>query len=160
MKKKRAFTLVEMLMSSSVFGMIAVIGMSIIGVMTFTLFNGQTESTNRSNFNEAIFYITREVQSAEGIRITEDGKNLEIKERGSTGYNLKYSVVSSYPADYIAFKDKRLLDIDADKSEFCFEDGLLKIKLGIVNNNTEVNQRPRKYEISVMPRGDCVKEID
>ena len=160
MKKKKAFTLVEMLMSLSIFGMIAVIGMSIIGVMTFNVFNGQTESTNRSNLNETVFYITREVQSAEGIRITDGGKNLEIKERGSSGYNLKYSLVDSYPAGYIAFKDKRLLDIDADKSMFYFEEDILKIKLGIVNNNTEVNQRSKEYEISVLPRGDCVKETD
>ena len=147
-------------MSLSIFGMIAVIGMSIIGVMTFNVFNGQTESTNRSNLNETVFYITREVQSAEGIRITDGGKNLEIKERGSSGYNLKYSLVNSYPEGYIAFKDKRLFDIDADKSGFYLENGLLKIKLGIVNNNTETDQIAKDFEISVLPRSDCIKEND
>ena len=46
MKKKRAFTLVETLMSSGIFGMIALIGLSVISLMTWTLFSGQIESTS------------------------------------------------------------------------------------------------------------------
>ena len=160
MKKKSAFTLVETLFSSAIFGMLAVIGLSAVVLISWTLFTGQTEGTNRTTLNETVYYITREVQSAEGIRISDDGKCLEIKERGSSGYNLKYSIVESYPADYLAFKDKRLIDIDADESEFLFEDGLLKLNLGTVKNDVEENQRKRDFEISILPRSNCIKEIE
>ena len=160
MKKKSAYTIIEMLFSSTIFGMLAVIGLSAVTLISWTLFTGQTEGTNRTTLNETVYYITREVQSAEGIRISDDGKCLEIKERGSSGYNLKYSIVESYPADYLAFKDKILIDIDADESEFLFEDGLLKLNFGIVKNDIEENQRKRDFEISVLPRSNCIKEID
>lgn len=140
--------------------MLAVIGLSTVTLISWTLFTGQTEGTNRTTLNETVYYITREVQSAEGIRISDGGKCLEIKERGSSGYNLKYSIVESYPADYLAFKDKRLIDIDADESEFLFEYGLLKLNLGTVKNDVEENQRKRDFEISVLPRSNCIKEID
>ena len=160
MKKKSAYTIIEMLFSSTIFGMLVVIGLSAVTLISWTLFTGQTEGTNRTTLNETVYYITREVQSAEGIRISDGGKCLEIKERGSSGYNLKYSIVESYPADYLAFKDKRLIDIDADESEFIFEDGLLKLNLGTVKNDVEENQRKRDFEISVLPRSNCIKEID
>ena len=160
MKKKSAYTIIEILFSSTIFGMLAVIGLSAVTLISWTLFTGQTEGTNRTTLNETVYYITREVQSAEGIRISDGGKCLEIKERGSSGYNLKYSIVESYPADYLAFKDKRLIDIDADESEFLIEDGLLKLNLGIVKNDVEENQRKRDFEISVLPRSNCIKEID
>ena len=58
MKKKHAFTLVETLMSSTIFGMLAVIGLSLVVLISWTLFSGQKESTNRSNFNETIYFVT------------------------------------------------------------------------------------------------------
>lgn len=158
--KKKAFTIVETLFSSAVFGMLALIGLSAVALISWTLFTGQTEGTNRTTLNETIYFITREVQSAEGIKISEDGKCLEIKERGSSGYNLKYSIVESYPADYLAFKDKRLLDIDAEDSIFLFEDDLLKLSLDTVKNDVEVNQRKKNFEISILPRSSCVKETE
>ena len=158
MKKKSAFTIVETLFSGTIFGMLAVIGLSAVTLISWTLFTGQMEMTNRTNLNETVYFITREVQSAEGIKISDDGKCLEIKERGSSGYNIKYSIVESYPADYLAFKDKRLIDVDADESEFLFEDGLLKVSLGTVKNDTEENQRKKDFELMVLPRSNCVKE--
>ena len=160
MKKKRAFTIVETLFSSSIFGMLAVIGLSAVTLISWTLYTGQTESTNRTTLNETVYFITREVQSAEGIKISDDGKCLEIKERGSSGYNLKYSIVESYPVDYLAFKDKRLIDIDADESTFSFDDEMLKLSIGIVKNDLEVNQRKKDLEISILPRSNCVKETE
>ena len=160
MKKKRAFTLVETMFSSAIFGMIAVIGISAVALISWSLFTGQSEATNRSSFNETVYFITREVQSAEGIRITDAGKSLEIKERGSTRYNLKYTITESYPTDYLAFKDKKLLDIEAQKSEFIFEDGILKISLGTVKNDVEVNQREKIFEVSILPRSNCIKELE
>lgn len=160
MNKKRAFTLIETLMSSGIFGMIMVMGLSIVTLVTWLLFSGQIESTNRSDLNETMYYMVREIQSAEAVRLTDDGKTIEIKERGSSGYNLKYSMVENYPVDYLAFKDKRLLDIDADSSVFFLENGLVKMQLTIVKNNLETNQQGRQIEITVKPRCEFDEEAD
>ncbi len=160
MNKKPAFTLVETLMSSGIFSMIMVMGLSISTLVTWLLFTGQIESVNRSDFNETMYYMVREIQSAEAVRLTDDGKTIEIKERGSSGYNLKYSLVEDYPVDYLAFKDKRLLDIDADSSTFSLDDGTVNIQLSIVKNNLETNQQGKKVELTVKPRCDFQKEAD
>ena len=158
MKKKRAFTLVETLMSSGIFGMIALIGLSVISLMTWTLFSGQIESTNRSSLDETVYYITREIQSAEKIKITDGGKTLQIKERGSSGYNLKYSITEGYPSGYLAFGDRRMIDIAADESCFTYENGILEVELKTVKNNIETNQRRKPFSVSVRPRCECVWE--
>lgn len=158
MKKKHGFTLIEILFSSAIFGMVAIIGLTTVSLTSWTLFAGQTEGTNRTTLNETVYFITREVQSAEGIRITEGGKCLEIKERGKSDYNLKYSIVESYPVDYLAFKDKRLLDIDASESKFQFEEGILKLNLGTVKNSVETEQQNKDFEISILPRSNCFRE--
>ena len=160
MKKKRAFTIVENLFSSTIFGMLAVMGLSAVILISWTLFAGQTEGTNRTTLNETVYYITREVQSAEAVRITDAGKCLEIQERGRADYNLKYSIVESYPADYLAFGDRRLLDIDAGDSKFIFEDGLLKLNIEAVKNSLEPNQKGKSFEISILPRSNCMKETE
>ena len=85
MKKKRAYTLIETLMSSGIFAMLAVIGLASVSLITWTLYSGQTENTNRSSLNETVYFLTREIQSAEAIKISDGGKVLEIKERGDFG---------------------------------------------------------------------------
>ena len=160
MKKKSAFTIVETLLASTIFGMLAVIGLSAVSLISWTLFTGQSEGTSRTTLNDTVYFITREVQSAERIKITDDGKSLEIKERGSSGYNLKYSIIEAYPVDYLAFKEKRLLDIDADGSNFEFQDGLIKLNFKTVKNDIEVNQSGKDFVISILPRSNCVKESE
>lgn len=160
MKKKHAFTIVETLMSAGIFSMIIVMGISIAALITWLLFTGQTEYVNRADLNETIYYITREIQSAESVKISMSGKIIEIKERGSSDYNLRYSLVENYPVDYLAFNDKRLLDIDNDNSRFCTENGMIKIQLSIVKNNIETNQRGKEIEIAVKPRCSLYEEAE
>lgn len=94
--KKKAFTLLEVLFASSIFSMILVIGLSVISMMSSSLYDGQTEETNRSEFNDIIFYLTREIQSAEKIKIEDDGKTVMIKQHGTDGYSIRYSLVDDY----------------------------------------------------------------
>ena len=105
-----------------------------------------------------MYYITREIQSAEKIKITDSGKTLQIKERGSSGYNLKYSITEGYPSDYLAFGDRRMIDIADDESGFTYENGILEVELKTVKNNIETNQRRKPFSVSVRPRCECVWE--
>jgi len=155
--KKRAFTIVELLMASGIFFMILVMGMSIISLITSTLYNGQTESGNRSNLNDVIFYITREIQSAEEIKITDSGKTIEIKQRGCGDLSLTYSFCEHYPTGYLAFGDKRLLDVDFDKSKIEHDGNKITISIAIVKNDTELNQRAKVVSFSVKPRSESVE---
>ena len=80
MKKKKAFTLPEVLLACSMLAVISLCAVTVIAMMSDSLFTGQIESENRSNLSETVFYLTREIQSAEGVRISDGGKKLEIKE--------------------------------------------------------------------------------
>lgn len=158
MKKVKAFTLVETLLAAGIFGMIVVMGMSIASLVSWTLYTGQTEEVNRTNLNETVYYLTREIQSAEAVKVTDDGKTLEIKERGSSGYNLKYSFVENYPSDYLAFRDKRLLDIKADESRFYFENHTVKATIRVLKNDLDVNQKGRVVNLTIQPRSNFTEE--
>ncbi|OQB12864.1 MAG: hypothetical protein BWY15_02013 [Firmicutes bacterium ADurb.Bin193] len=158
---KKAFTYVEVLMAAGILSMVITIGLSLLLLMNQSLYDGQVESSNISNLGNTIYYITREIQSAEGIKISADGKKLTIKQRGSGKYSLTYSFVEHYPVSYLAFREKRLLDADYSKSGFSFDSKCLKITLAIYKNNTETNQIPQELEINILPRSKSVlTEVD
>ncbi len=156
MKKKNAYTVVEVLIASGIFAFIVTLGMVIIALMSGTLFTGQVESTNRSDLNDTIFYITREIQSAEEIKIEDSGKKLLIKQSGDDGYDLSYEIAEDYPTDSLCFKGKKLIDIAYDESSFCIENGAIKISLAILKNDTDVNQQKKEIVFKVAPRANGV----
>lgn len=160
MSKKKGFTLIETLMSAGMLSFIVTIGLSILALITWTLYTGQIEGTARSNLNETVYYLTRELQSAESIKISQNGKVLQIKERGRSEYNLQYTIVENYPVDYFAFKGKRLLDVKAEESIFLMESGSVTIKLSVVKNNLDINQTNKKIELTVSPRCEVFEEAD
>jgi hypothetical protein len=118
------------------------------------LYDSQIESSNRTNLNDTIFYLTREIQSAEGVIISSEGKEMKIKQRGSEDYSLSYTITENYPVDYLAFKGKRLIDIDYDRSVFSFEGKKVVVTLRIVKNNRQLQQLPQEVHLDITPRGN------
>ena len=156
MKKKRCFTIVEVLIASSILLVVITAGISLLLLINTLLFDSQIESSNRMSLNDTTFYLTREIQSAEGVVISSDGKDMKIKQRGSEDYSLTYTITENYPVDYLDFKDKRLIDIEYDGSGFSFSDKGIVITLQIVKNNIELNQMPQEVCFEVTPRSDSV----
>ena len=156
--KKKAFTLLEVLFASSIFSMILVIGLSVISMMSSSLYDGQIEETNRSEFNDIIFYLTREIQSAEMIKIEDDGKTVMIKQHGTDGYNMRYSLVDDYPAGYMSFNDKKIIDIDYDESKFYLDSDCVNVEISVVKNSIVPGQRGRKMSLKIMPRSNAILE--
>ena len=158
MRKKPAFTLPELLMASGIFGMILAAGMSLIALMTANLYDGQIESTNRTSLNETIFYLTREIQSAEKVVVKDSGKTLEVTQRGSQR-PLRYSICAHYPVGYLAFSDKRQLDVDYEKSMFAVQGNTLLVTLGVLKNNVEPDQRAQVISFHITPRSTAAMEV-
>ena len=156
MKKKRCFTIVEVLMASSILLVVITAGISLLLLINTLLYDSQIESSNRTSLNDTIFYLTREIQSAEGIIISSDGKEMKIKQRGSEDYSLVYTITENYPVDYLAFKGKRLIDIEYNGSGFSFEGKGIVVTLQIVKNNIQLNQIPQEVYFEVVPRSDSV----
>ena len=156
MKKKKGFTLPEMLLACTMLAVITLSSISVIKMMSGSLFTSQIESDNRVRLSETIFYITREIQSAEGIKISKGGKKLEIKQHGSSEYSLCYEIKEGYPTGELAFKNKRMLDVDFNKSKFETEYGKVTITLSVVENNTDVNQRSKTMILETVPRVEAV----
>lgn len=152
---KKAFTIVEVLLACTIFTVILSCGISVIAMMTRTLYDGQTESENRSNLSELTYYLSREIQSAKDIEISDGGKILKIEEQGHEGYNLVYSFVKSHPTDYLAFKSKKLIDVKYEGSFFDFEDGCVVVRIAALKNSTGENQIPKTVSIKCAPRSLC-----
>lgn len=157
---KKAFTIAETLLSVGVMSMLAAIGLSVTVMMTSSLYDGQTEETNRSNLSGCIFYLTREIQSAEMIHIFDGGKGLEIKEEGADGYNIQYTFEKGYPTDSFCFGGRRMFDVEYAGSRFERLGNSVKITIKTVKNSTETNQRSTPFELIVSPRNDAVWEED
>lgn len=156
--KKKAFTLLEVLFASSIFSMILVIGLSVTSMMSSSLYDGQIEETNRSEFNDIIFYLTREIQSAEMIKIEDDGKTVMIKQHGTDGYNMRYSLVDAYPTGYMSFNDKKIIDIDYDESKFYLDSDCVNVEISVVKNSIVPGQRGKKMSLKIKPRSNAILE--
>lgn len=156
MKKKRCFTIVEVLTASSILLVVITAGISLLLLINTLLYDGQIESDNRTGLNDTIFYLTREIQSAKGVIISSDGKEMKIKQRGSEDYSLRYTITENYPVDYLAFKGKRLIDIKCDRSGFSFDGKAIVVTLQIVQNNIQLNQAPQEVSFEVVPRSNNV----
>ena len=160
MKKKKGFTLPEVLLACTMIAVIMLSSISVIAMMSGSLFTSQIESENRLSLSETVFYLTREIQSAEGVKISESGKKLEIKQHGSGDYDLCYEIKDGYPTGYFVFKNKRLLYIDYAESKFETTDGKINVKLSVVKNSTEVNQRGKPMKFEAVPRAEAVIYVE
>ena len=160
MIKKKAFTLPEILIACTILSVITLSAVIVMGMMSGSLFTSQIESKNRTNLSETVFYITREIQSAEGIKISESGKKLEIKPHGSSTYSLCYKIKEGYPTGNISFKDKKMLDVDFDESSFESTDRKVVINLSVLENSTDVNQRGKTMVIEAVPRAEAVIVVE
>lgn len=156
MTKKKAFTLPEILIACTILSVITLSAVIVMGMMSGSLFTSQIESKNRTNLSETVFYLTREIQSAEGVKISESGKKLQIKQHGSSGYNLCYEIKEGYPTGKLSFKDKKMLDVDFTDSKFETTDGKVIITLSVFENSTDVNQRGKSMIIEAVPRAEAV----
>lgn len=148
--KKKAFTLVEVLIASLIMSYIGLACISQIQLMSNTLYDGQTESTNRSKLNEEVFYITREIQSAEEIEMSD--KLLKIRETGHEDFNLVYEIKEDYPTDGLYLNSMKLIDISYEESTFVKDENTVIVRIAAVKNSTEPNQAPKMMEIKAVPR--------
>lgn len=143
-------------MASSILLVVITAGISLLLLINTLLYDSQIESSNRMSLNDTIFYLTREIQSAEGVIISSNGKEMKIKQRGSEDYSLVYTITENYPVDYLAFKGKRLIDIECDGSGFSFNSKSIVVTLQIVKNNIELKQTPQEICFEVTPRSNSV----
>ena len=141
-------------MASGILAMVFTVGIAILFLVSSTVYDGQIETNQRNNLYENIYYITREIQSAEGIKISADSKTLSIKQRGSSDYSLIYKIMQEYPVDYLSFKSKKILFLNYTKSNFSFDGNCVKINLAIVKNGVRVNQVPTEMCFNILARID------
>lgn len=154
--KKKGFTTVEILIASTIMCFVLFLAVTVMSFMSRVLYNGQTERSNRSSLTDNIYYISREIQSAEGIKISADQKTLYIKQRGSSDYSLVYSLSDGTPTGALYFKSKKMLDADFSQSKFEFSGKSVKITLAVYKNAIEYGQIPKVIELYITPRSESV----
>lgn len=156
MNKKKAFTLPEVLLACTILSVITLSAVIVMGMMSGSLFTSQIESENRTSLSETVFYLTRELQSADSVKISESGKKLQIKEHGSSGYTLCYEIKEDYPTGKLTFKDKKMLDVDFADSKFESDGKKITVTLSVLKNSTDVNQRGKSMIVEAVPRAEAV----
>lgn len=127
--KKRAFTLVEVLVSSLSVSLILTVCLALMRTSSVTLTGEFINADNRSAVEENVSYMTREIQSAESIRISNGGKEMSIRKVGTdegadgNNYTIKYEIRDGSPCGglYITSggsSEKKLMDVDYNDSSF------------------------------------------
>ena len=150
--KKSANTIAELLAAAGIVSFVLLIGIAVLGMMSHNLFTGQVGYTNSVSIDEVIFYITREIQSAESIFVSPDGKSIDISERD--GRVFSYAFSDSYPAGIMTFDNKRVLDADFEKSSFSLDEDTVTITIAALGNNTDTGQIPKIYTVTAEKRSD------
>lgn len=159
--KRKAFSLVEMLIASSIISMILLFGISIISTISTTIYSGQTEMNGRTSLSDNIYYLTRELQSAEAIIVSADRKCIKVKQRGSSSYTLEYEIKDEYPVGYFTFKNKKMFAVDYENSYFEIDGKCISVGLAILKNNVAPNQIPQVINFYITPRSETViLEVD
>jgi prepilin-type N-terminal cleavage/methylation domain-containing protein len=154
--RRNAFTLVEVLLASSILAIVLMVGLSVMMLCVNTLYDGQIESKNRINLMDNLYYITREIQSAEAIKVSNDSKVLKIKQFGSSDYSLVYSITKKYPTSEFCFKEKKMFDIAYEASNFIVDGNKIKLYLSVYKNNLDLKTVPKIIEFEITPRSTNV----
>jgi prepilin-type N-terminal cleavage/methylation domain-containing protein len=152
MVRRNAFTLVEVLLASCILAVILMVGLSVMMLCVNTLYDGQIESKNRINLMDNIYFITREIQSAEAIKVSYDGKGLKIKQFGSSDYSLVYSITKKHPTSEFCFKGKKMFDVSYETSNFIVDGNKIKLYLSLYKNDLDLKSVPKIIEFEVTPR--------
>lgn len=151
---KRGFTIIELIISLAVFGSVLAIILSVTYAMAHTLYTGQIEMQSRSDVSYYMFYLTREIQSAEKIKVSD--KRLQIMQAGDSYYTLDYKLNEKGEFDELVLNGKKIAVINYDDSNFSKNANLIKIKLAVLENNVDYNGNQRIITFSASPRADNV----
>ena len=153
---RKGFTLVETLIASSIISMVLLVGIGIINAVSTTIYSGQTEMSGRISLSDNVYYLTRELQSAEAVLVSADGKRVKIKQRGSSGYSLEYEIKDEYPVGCFTFKDKKMFAVDYESSYFEIDGKGISIGLEILKDRVTPNQIPQITRFYVTPRSETI----
>ncbi|MDD6484014.1 MAG: leucine-rich repeat protein [Clostridiales bacterium] len=97
-KIKVGFTLAETMVSVFIVGIIAGAAFGLIKFILGNAHDSQMETQYRESYQQTVFYLGREIQSAKAIMIDEDGMSLAIQEQNHETYNIFYEIALSEDA--------------------------------------------------------------
>lgn len=156
--KRAGFTLPEVLVSTSIIGIILLCSISLMALVSSALFDSQTEARNRSNLADNVYYITREIQSADSVKLSADNKTLWIRQRGTSAYTLVYTIKDGIPTGSFCFQDQKMMDVDYQQSTFQVMDETLQIVLAVYKTDLEYGGEPKRIVMNIMPR--CAFDVE
>lgn len=150
----KGFTLMETIISLVILAAITLIIMPLTYETTHMVYTSQIEVQERNDISYYIFYLTREIQSAEKIKISD--KELQIMQTGDNDYTLKYCIKENGEFDELYLNDKKLAVVDYDKCFFKTNDKCITVALAVPENNIDYGSIQRMITFSVFPRKDKV----
>lgn len=113
---QKGFTIAELLVVMVMLSFIIGTGIAIARTTASGLFTGQVETTNRSKLEDNILILAREIESAEKIYLSDDGRTLKISQDSSDSED---ECPSTYSIEDNQFKynEQKMFDLNTDVDE-------------------------------------------
>ena len=130
-KNKVAFTVSEVLVATVSISLIITMCCAMMSTMSGTVLSEYNNVDNRDSMYSNLNYITREIQSAEAVKISSGGKKISIRQKGTDfdEYTVNYEIKDGEPFGglYISGRsgvsDKKVMDLEYEGSSFSANSG-------------------------------------
>ena len=185
--RRPAFTLVELLTSCICIGIITVVCVNLLVTSSTAVSLGIKNTDTRERAYTNISFISKEIESAEYIKISEGGKKLSIRQtdvgagRPADPYeegffDTIYEIQDGYPCGGLyqvptsGGKGQKLIDLDYDRSYFkcgveygmtgLYEPNAIQVRLETVQDANKIKKQKRvRVEFVAMSRNSTVQIV-
>lgn len=153
MRKKHAFTLAELTIVMIVIPMMILSAVSLLLAASDFAYTTQVESSNIHGTYDNIYCITREIQSAEYISVSDNGKKLEVRQKGMADIDI-YEIKENEAGGHLEYNNQDILYINSSQSSFRVDGRNIKITLSVISDDIIHRQNQKNIEFTVVPRSD------
>ena len=153
-KTKSAFTIVEVLVATISISLIISLCCAMMATMSNTVVSEYNNVDNRDSLYDNLSYITREIQSAEAVKLSNGGKKISIRQKGTDfdEYTVNYEIKDGEPFGglYISGKSggegKKIMDLDYAGSSFSANSGTEYVNFTSYDNSGKLEGYSSYYK--------------
>lgn len=144
-KNKAAFTITEVLVATISISLIITMCCAMMSTMSSTVVSEYNNVDNRDALYSNLSYITREIQSAEAVKLSNGGKKISIRQKGTDfdEYTVNYEIKDGEPFGglYISGRSggdgKKIMDLDYTGSSFSANSGTEYVNFSSYDSSTK-----------------------
>ncbi len=109
------------------------------------------EETDSLLLNEKLFNMVRKIQLAECVKVSDDGKSLEIEQREDNSFPLVYSFREDIPCGYMELNGGKLFPVKYNACCFQRENEDIIAQIALIINEKKVPETVRTIQLKIAP---------